>query len=130
MRFYLTESQVPELAPLPREVRRIVVHQALAMLRGRERMFAWLPGLMCAVGGLAGAMIGAGLLGYAALLGYVQKPVGITGDWLMLSAVWSYAGVGIGAFLTGYAGLHVQRWKLRPYLRKALEKYESATQGT
>ena len=125
MRPYLIESQVPELGLLPRPVRRVVVRQALAMLREGARLFSWLPSVTCAIGGLAGAIIGAELLGYAAAHGYVQKPPGMTSDWMMLSAVWSYSGVGIGALLGGFAGLHLQRWKLRPYLRRAIEEHEN-----
>ena len=107
MRLYLIESQVPELRLLPRRVRRLVVRHALAMLRGRARLFSWLPSLTCAIGGLAGAVIGA-------------KPPWKTG---MLSAVWSYSGLGVGAVVGGFAGLHLQRWRLRPYLRRAIEEH-------
>ena len=74
MPLYLIESQVPELRPLPRSVRREVVRQALAMLRGAARVFRWLPSFMCVIGGVIGAIVGAVLLGYAASVGYVQKP--------------------------------------------------------
>src|ERR1041385_6344598 len=118
MRLYLTESQIPELRPLPRSAGRLAVRHALAMMCREARHFCWLPTLMCAVGGVTGALVGAELLGYAASLGYVQIPAGITGDWIMLSTVWSYAGVGIGGASAGFVGLHLQRSKLRHYLRR------------
>src|SRR5882724_11566997 len=130
MRLYLTESQVPELKPLPRSARRLAVRQALAMMRGKARVFCWLPPFMCVAGGVVGALVGVELLGYAGMRGYVQKPAGVTGDWIMLSAIWSYSGVGLGAVSAGFVGLHFQRARLRPYLRKTTGDRENATQST
>jgi hypothetical protein len=124
MRVYLTESQVPELGPLPPPLRRLVVRQALAMLRGGARILSWLPSLMCAVGGLAGALIGAKLVGYAASVGYVHEPQGV------LPVIWSYTGVAIGSVCAGFVGLHLQRSKLRPLLRRAIGEHEHVTQST
>jgi hypothetical protein len=90
---------------------------------------------MCLVGGILGGLLGAGLLSYALSTGYVQKPARVaggwvmTGEWIMLSMVWSYSGVGIGAICAGFIGLHRQRHKLRPFLRKAIEEHERITQS-
>jgi hypothetical protein len=85
---------------------------------------------MCLAGGVIGGLVGAALLGHAALVGYVQKPPAMTGDWITLSMVWSYTGVGIGAVSAGYMGLLFQRYRLRPFLRKAIAEHEQITQGT
>jgi hypothetical protein len=130
MRLYLTESQVPELRPLPRSARRLAVRHALAMMRGKARVFCWLPALMCLAGGVVGALVGVELLGCAAMHGYVQKPAALTGHWIMLSTIWSYSGVGIGAVSAGFVGLHLQRARLRTYLRRTIGDRENTTQGT
>jgi hypothetical protein len=82
---------------------------------------------MCLLGGILGGLLGAGLLACALSARYVQKPLTrMTGEWIMLNMVWSYSGVGIGAICAGFIGLHLQRCKLRPLLRKAIEEYEHA----
>jgi hypothetical protein len=85
---------------------------------------------MCLLGGILGGLLGAAMLSYALSAGYVQKPGRMTGEWIMLNMVWSHSGVGIGAICAGFIGLHLQRCKLRPLLRKAIEEYERATQNT
>jgi hypothetical protein len=127
MPFYLTESQVPELACLPAPFRRTLVTHALAMMRGSARFFCWLPTLLCAAGGLGGSLLGIELLRCAVRLGYVHNPPALNGDSLTASAIWSYTGVVVGGVLAGFTGLHVQRAKLRPYLRRAIEEYVSRT---
>ena len=131
MSLYLIESQVPELGPLPVSLRRVAIRRALAMMRAEARPFCWLPTLLCVVGGVAGALIGADLLGHAVRLGYLQRPPAASGgDWIMLSAAWSFTGVAVGAVSAGFVGLHLQRLKLRPYLRRAIGEQAKTTHTT
>jgi len=118
MSVYVIDSQVPELKPLTREHRRMVFRRAVALMSLRSPFFCWLPTFLCALGGLAGALLGSGLLGRfhpgSATMGVYPVLEGF---------VWMYSGVGIGAVTAGYVGLHFQRRKLRPYLRNVIEAY-------
>ena len=130
MRLYLTESEVPELEPLPPAVRRLVVEQALAMLCEEARIFGWLPSLLCFPGGLIGGLVGEALLVCAVSLGYVQQLSTPSGDWLMANMILWCGGVTAGAALAGFLGLHFQRAKLRPFLRKVIAEREKKAQRT
>jgi hypothetical protein len=127
MPLLLSESRIPELGPLPVALRRAIIKSALAEMRQEARLFCWLPTLLCIVGGAAGWVTGPVLLGYAVQFGYLRKPAGLTGDWLTLLMVCSYAGTVTGAFAVGFIGLHFQRSRLRPYLRRVIAQYVSRT---
>jgi hypothetical protein len=118
MKIYFTESRIPELKPLPVPLRRVTMVRALETMRCQRRLFYWLPALLCALGGVSGAFIGAALLSF-----FYAAPPALNGDWITNSACWSYAGVGVGAFSAGFLGLMLQRWKLRPYLGKAIREF-------
>ena len=116
MHLYLTDAQIPELGLLPRESRRVVMLRALKMLRADSRLFYWLPVILCALGTPVGSMVG-GLL--VQLLH--PQPTTPFGDRIVLIICGTFGGIGVVAFFAGFIGLLFQRWKLRPYLRQAIE---------
>jgi hypothetical protein len=121
MQFYCTESKIPELQPLSRASRRVVVLRALRLLRADSWFFYWLPVILCAIGASVGSLVG----GMSALLLHPNPPTAV-GNRMGQSIVGSFCGTSIFAFSAGFIGLLIQRWKLRPYLRRVIEEQADA----
>jgi hypothetical protein len=118
MHIYLTDSQVPELKPLPRIVRRLVIRRALVIMRSHAPLFCWVPTLFCIVGGVAGSFLGATLVAC-----FHEAPATFGSGRAEQGMVWSLSGTVLGACTAGFIGLHLQRWKMRPYLRRVIDDF-------
>ena len=116
MRIYFSDSQIPELMTFPKAYRYWVRKRALALLHREAPLLTWLPMILSALGGLAGAF--AGSFSATALHG--------SGD-ITWSVFGSTAGVGIGGAVGGFLGAQWLTQKVRPYLRRVLKDDESTT---
>ena len=54
MRIYITDAQVPELAPFPPAARRSLRQSAFQQMFATQPRLRWLPNGLCVVGGLIG----------------------------------------------------------------------------
>ena len=102
------------------------------MMRLQAPVFSCLPTLFSVVGAVLGLFIGAWLLAYSASRGYVLSPPPgrVTGDWILMSALWSFGAMGVVSFSAGFVGLLLQRSKLRPYLGRAIREHANPNQNT
>lgn len=115
MRFYFSESQVPELKPLVPALRQRVVRQALARARNDFKWVSWLPTFLCVVGALAGPLVAALVFAHI----FPDGPQTVD-QRTIVRFLGSLGSTVIGAGLAGCFGLHLQLRKLRPYLRKVI----------
>jgi hypothetical protein len=120
MHIYLTDALVPELKQLSSQLRRVVRLRATNLMKSRGRILLWLPVFSCAIGAVAGACLG----------GPVVSHLTIAGDTMSRQLLVPLAVPIIGGFLGGFLGNQVLFWRLRPFLRQALEECDCGQPGT
>lgn len=108
MKFYYSDSQIPELASLVPPQRRLVRHGAARML-DKERPFARL--VVALPGGLGGAM---GLV-----VGFALSYILPTDYWMIVRIVCGMIGAGTG----GLVGGSMLTERLRPYFSRFIEEH-------
>jgi hypothetical protein len=107
---YLLRSQVPELSGFNRRQQRLLIREALILLKRDDPWFS--P----AVTVLNGAIVGLAVFTSAQLFAFLTGP-----------ALWLVGGA-IAATVGGFGGAlchHVLFSHLRPFLRTAIEKHSS-----
>jgi len=94
-----------------------VFRDALALLDPQERLIYRLSTSLSILGGAISGLFGSWLLAR-----YYRNGAPRSGDWMLQNIAWSYFGVAVGGCSAQFIGLHLQRHKLRPYLRRVVEE--------
>ena len=108
MKFYLSASQLPELAPLTRDQKKAVLQCAMEAFYGDQPSRVW-SGLPWIVGGALGGALAATMVGAGSGLSHWKLPI-IIGC--------GVAGAVLGTFVFG----QFFTAQLRPYVRRVLEE--------
>jgi hypothetical protein len=109
MRIYITDAQVPELAPFPPAARRALRHSAFQQMFAAQPRLRWLPNGFCVVGVLVGWFT----------LGELPRSLYTwSGDHTGMFISTGY--ILLLAWVGGFAGAQWLTHRARPYLRRLI----------
>ena len=115
MSIYITDSRIPEIARLPPEVARAVMHRVNDRMYSESKLLGWLPTILCILGTAIGSFAGAWL---GCLLGIEVVSAG-RGRTSFLCV----PGMVAGGLIAGFVGKQIQMPKLRGYVRETITDF-------